>query len=42
MGHDQTIDVHVWSLRQKLGEYASSPRYVHTIRGIGLKLAEPS
>ena len=41
MDNDQTIDVHVSWLRRKLGEDASSPRYVHTIRGVGLKLAEP-
>lgn len=41
MDNDQTIDVHVSWLRGKLGEDASSPRYVHTIRGVGLKLAEP-
>lgn len=41
MDNDQTIDVHVLWLRRKLGEDASAPRYVHTIRGVGLKLAEP-
>ncbi|MFF7199760.1 MULTISPECIES: response regulator transcription factor [unclassified Streptomyces] len=35
---DQTVDVHLSSLRRKLGEKASRPRYLHTVRGIGIKL----
>jgi DNA-binding response OmpR family regulator len=38
---DQTIDVHVSWLRRKLGESASAPRYLHTVRGVGIKLVEP-
>ncbi|WP_169790911.1 winged helix-turn-helix domain-containing protein, partial [Streptomyces pathocidini] len=38
---DQTIDVHLSALRRKLGERASQPRYLHTVRGIGIKLAAP-
>ncbi|MET8679327.1 response regulator transcription factor [Streptomyces sp. NPDC004647] len=38
---DQTIDVHLSSLRRKLGEQASQPRYLHTVRGIGIKLVAP-
>jgi DNA-binding response OmpR family regulator len=40
-GPDDTLDVHVSWLRRKLGESASNPRYLHTIRGVGLKLAAP-
>jgi DNA-binding response OmpR family regulator len=40
-GDDQTIDVHVSWLRRKLGESAAAPRYVHTVRGVGVKLAAP-
>ncbi|WP_046468141.1 response regulator transcription factor [Allosalinactinospora lopnorensis] len=40
-GHDQTIDVHVSWLRRKLGETAAKPRFLHTVRGVGLKLVEP-
>jgi DNA-binding response OmpR family regulator len=40
-GDDQTIDVHVSWLRRKLGESASAPCYVHTVRGVGVKLAAP-
>ncbi|RFU36365.1 DNA-binding response regulator [Actinomadura logoneensis] len=41
-GDDQTIDVHVSWLRRKLGESAAAPRYLHTVRGVGLMLVEPS
>src|ERR1700754_5074321 len=40
-GNDQTIDVHLSWLRRKLGETAASPRYLHTIRGVGIKLEIP-
>jgi DNA-binding response OmpR family regulator len=39
---DQTIDVHVSWLRRKLGESAARPRYLHTVRGVGLKLCAPA
>jgi len=35
---DATIDVHVSWLRRKLGETASEPRYLHTVRGVGIRL----
>ncbi|MEV6242435.1 response regulator transcription factor [Lentzea sp. NPDC051838] len=35
---DQTIDVHLSWLRRKLGETAANPRYLHTVRGVGVKL----
>ncbi|MFI1398071.1 response regulator transcription factor [Streptomyces sp. NPDC020681] len=35
---DQTVDVHLSALRRKLGERASDPRFLHTVRGIGIKL----
>ena len=38
---DRSIDVHVSSLRKKLGDDAKSPRFIHTIRGIGYSLHEP-
>ena len=38
---DQTIDVHLSSLRRKLGESASHPRYLRTVRGVGIKLVTP-
>lgn len=36
-GSSKTVDVHVASLRKKLGD----PRWIETIRGIGHRLAEP-
>jgi DNA-binding response OmpR family regulator len=40
-GGDRTVDVHLSWLRRKLGETAAEPRYLHTVRGVGLRLAEP-
>jgi DNA-binding response OmpR family regulator len=41
VGEDQTIDVHLYWLRRKLGESAASPRYLHTVRGVGFRFAPP-
>jgi DNA-binding response OmpR family regulator len=41
-GADKTVDVHLSWLRRKLGESASAPRYLHSVRGVGVKLAAPS
>jgi two-component system KDP operon response regulator KdpE len=41
-GADKTVDVHVSWLRRKLGETAQHPRYLHTIRGVGIKLSPPA
>ena len=38
-GGTRTVDVHVQTLRQKLGEHASA---IETVRGVGYRLAEPS
>ncbi len=40
-GADKTVDVHLSWLRRKLGETALEPRYLHTVRGVGVKLSEP-
>ena len=40
-GDDQTIDVHLSWLRRKLGETAARPRYLHTVRGVGVRLDPP-
>ncbi|MEA2002844.1 MAG: response regulator transcription factor [Actinomycetota bacterium] len=40
-GADKTVDVHLSWLRKKLGETAAEPRYIHTKRGIGVKLVDP-
>ncbi|NYI07213.1 response regulator transcription factor [Allostreptomyces psammosilenae] len=41
-GGEQTVDVHLSWLRRKLGENASAPRYLHTVRGVGVKLQAPT
>lgn len=41
-GAEKTVDVHVSWLRRKLGESARLPRYLHTVRGVGLRLDTPS
>ncbi|MFF0578993.1 response regulator transcription factor [Streptosporangium saharense] len=40
-GADKTVDVHLSWLRRKLGETAQEPRYLVTVRGVGVKLVEP-
>jgi DNA-binding response OmpR family regulator len=40
-GSDKTVDVHLSWLRRKLSETASAPRYLHTVRGVGVRLAAP-
>jgi DNA-binding response OmpR family regulator len=37
LGGSKTIDVHVSSLRRKLGDDPAAPRYVTTVRGVGLR-----
>lgn len=39
-GGSNTVDVHVKSLRQKLGDNPRKPRYVATVRGIGYRAAD--
>jgi DNA-binding response OmpR family regulator len=41
VGEDQTIDVHLYWLRRKLGENAAEPTYLHTVRGVGIRFAVP-
>jgi DNA-binding response OmpR family regulator len=38
---DRAIDVHVWSLRRKLGDDPKSPRFIRTIRAVGYMLINP-
>jgi two-component system KDP operon response regulator KdpE len=40
-GADKTVDVHLSWLRRKLGETAQSPRYLHTVRSVGVRLTAP-
>ncbi len=38
---DKTVDVHLSWLRRKLGETALDPRYLHTLRRVGIRLSAP-
>jgi DNA-binding response OmpR family regulator len=40
-GADKTVDVHLSWLRRKLGETAQRARYLHAVRGVGVRLAAP-
>ncbi len=40
-GADKTVDVHLSWLRRKLGESAQEPRFLMSVRGVGVKLVEP-
>ena len=41
-GAEKTVDVHLSWLRRKLGETAQEPRFLVTVRGVGIKLVEPT
>ena len=41
-GADKTVDVHVSWLRKALGEAAAEPVYLHTKRGVGVRLVDPT
>ena len=36
-GSTKTLDVHVGTLRRKLGDDAAHARYIHTVRGVGFR-----
>jgi DNA-binding response OmpR family regulator len=38
---DRTVNVHLSWLRHKLGESAAAPRFLRTVRGVGIKLIDP-
>lgn len=38
VGDEQLIDVHIGHLRRKLGDDASQPRYIVTVRGVGYRM----
>lgn len=40
-GADKTVDVHLSWLRRKLGETAQEPRFLVSVRGVGVKLVAP-
>jgi DNA-binding response OmpR family regulator len=39
-GVDRVVDVHISSLRRKLGDDAERPRYLSTVRGVGYRMLE--
>jgi DNA-binding response OmpR family regulator len=44
-GSTKTLDVHIAWLRRKLHDDPAAPKYIHTVRGVGFRLAgreEPS
>ncbi len=41
-GSTKTVDVHLSWLRGKLGETAAEPRYLKTVRGVGVRLVDPT
>jgi DNA-binding response OmpR family regulator len=41
-GSDRTVDVHLSWLRRKLGETAAAPRYLISVRGVGVRLVDPT
>jgi DNA-binding response OmpR family regulator len=38
---DRSIDVHISSLRKKLGDDSKSPRFIETVRGAGYRMRRP-
>ena len=41
-GADKTVDVHLSWLRKALGETATDPVYLHTKRGVGVRIVDPT
>jgi len=39
VGNDHLVDVHVGHVRRKLGDDPADPRFVHTVRGVGYRMA---
>lgn len=37
-GDEHLVDVHIGRIRKKLGDEAASPKFIHTIRGIGFRM----
>ena len=40
-GSTKTLDVHIRSLRKKLGDDPADPTYIETVRGVGFRLIAP-
>ena len=39
--YDRSVDVHIWSLRKKLGDDPKRPRFIRTFRSVGYMLINP-
>jgi two-component system alkaline phosphatase synthesis response regulator PhoP len=39
-GDSRTVDTHVKTLRERLGDEAGQPRYIETVRGVGYRFRE--
>ncbi|MBI3636532.1 MAG: response regulator transcription factor [Candidatus Rokubacteria bacterium] len=39
-GDSRTVDTHVKTLREKLGDRADQPRWLETVRGVGYRFRE--
>ncbi len=42
VGDEHVVDVHLANLRRKLGDDASEPRFIETVRGVGYRFKEPA
>ena len=40
VGDDHLVDVHIGHLRRKLGDDATNPRFVRTVRGVGYRMGD--
>jgi len=40
-GYERTVDAHIKNLRKKLGDDPKSPRFIHTVFGVGYKIETP-
>jgi two-component system response regulator CpxR len=40
-GLDRSIDVHIWSLRRKLGDDSKDPHFIRTVRAVGYMMINP-
>ncbi|NHK39569.1 response regulator [Thermus thermophilus] len=40
-GVDRVVDVHIASLRKKLGDDPENPRFLETVRGVGYRFKDP-
>ena len=40
-GSTKTLDVHIRALRKKLGDSATESTWIHTVRGVGFRIARP-